>query len=1017
MLRTCSYIGFVFLSICFFTVKGQQYSFRNFTVTDGLGSAVINHIYQDSRGYWWFATQNGGISRFNGRSFKTFTKKDGLVNQDVTNVAEVGDSVLWIATAGGVSIYNGKTFTNYGPENGLKGVIYATHEDTEGRVWLAVEQTGVVQYLNKKFTPLKGLPQQNAYTLCSRKDEVWMGLQNGVACLKSGKLTLLDEHPLIKGHSFFCSYVDSEGNVWMGSTAGRVVRIHIEGTLTELKLPATVKDDFIGSITGDHNGNLWIATDHGVLKYDGAGFKLLTTREGLSVNAVQTLLTDYENNIWIGTLNGGVDVLSSEAFIQFNEKHQLPANNITALAYHAGNNHILLGTETGLYWAPLRDGIMAGKPVQINGTSGMSVSGVTVTDGGDVWVCALNGINVFRSEGAGYKHIKHIISIDGVEIVSPLQSAQDTAGNIWVATYGSGVVCIRGDKAERYSTENGFYTDKVLCVSVFDGSVWFGTQDTGLLRYGLDGFSHVSVTGKRPVWAVSTDHTGGIFTGVDLGELWLIKNNVKYTITGTEESQTVATHALYFDTTWRVLWAGSDNGLEQVTKSPVSGTWKRYRLNRQDGFKPVSVCHHGLIKAADNRLWVGTVNGLWSYTNTLANATQTAPKLILEDIRVFYQAIDWLPYTIVPGSFSGLPYIARLPHTQNHMTFEVQGLSTGEVMYRYLLEGQDAEWTVPTPNNQITYTNLKPGRTYVFKVKAIFENGEEGPETKLFEWEITPPWWNTWWFWGLCFLGFVFLLMGTIRAREKVLRERNINLEATVRERTQQIEQQKAIVEKALGEKETLLQEKDVLLREIHHRVKNNLQTISSMLMLQSAGLRDEQAKSAIAESQSRVRSIALVHQKLYQTDGIEKVELSAFVSDLTQQVQSLFAKQKHPVTIHIHIPETYLLIDTAIPLGLILNELLTNSYKYAFTDKSSGEIKITAEKSSETDVASGKVTHRITLCYTDNGPGIPLTLMEGQPASLGLRLIRLLSRQIGAAMNYDNRNGSTFTFMFSNNL
>ena len=209
-----------------------------------------------------------------------------------------------------------------------------------------------------------------------------------------------------------------------------------------------------------------------------------------------------------------------------------------------------------------------------------------------------------------------------------------------------------------------------------------------------------------------------------------------------------------------------------------------------------------------------------------------------------------------------------------------------------------------------------------------------------------------------------------------------------------------------------MLAEKEVLLKEIHHRVKNNLQTISSMLMLQSMEQQDEEAQKAITESQSRVRSIALVHQKLYQTDGLEKVELKAFISDLSEQIKSLYPVQSNNVSVKIDIPETYVLIDKAIPLGLIINELFTNSLKYAFTENKGGEIRISLD-----NITNENQSRKVKLIYRDNGKGFDYYGISNTGNTLGVELIKLLSEQIGAEISYSDTSGSEFVFIFGNNI
>ena len=250
------------------------------------------------------------------------------------------------------------------------------------------------------------------------------------------------------------------------------------------------------------------------------------------------------------------------------------------------------------------------------------------------------------------------------------------------------------------------------------------------------------------------------------------------------------------------------------------------------------------------------------------------------------------------------------------------------------------------------------------------------------------------------------LLLKKTLENEQLVRNQNVRLEETVKQRTKEIEHQKEIAEDALAAKE-------VLLKEIHHRVKNNLQTISSMLMLQSSTLGDSDAKEALLQSQSRVRSIAVVHQKLYQNDGLEKVELNGLVDDLTAQVKSLYQLQAKKIEVKQNIPETHIFIDKAIPIGLIINELLTNSYKHAFTEIETGSILITFEDVVAVNEHGLPGSKKVRLTYFDSGKGIASPDMISSPSRLGLRLVNLLSLQIGAVMEYSNKRGSKFVFTF----
>lgn len=209
-------------------------------------------------------------------------------------------------------------------------------------------------------------------------------------------------------------------------------------------------------------------------------------------------------------------------------------------------------------------------------------------------------------------------------------------------------------------------------------------------------------------------------------------------------------------------------------------------------------------------------------------------------------------------------------------------------------------------------------------------------------------------------------------------------------------------IKAANKEKEVLINKKDMLLKEIHHRVKNNLQVVGTLLDLQMNTIEDEQAKDAMGESASRVKSISLIHQQLYQHDDISTIEFSKFSKELLYQISSVFKGKNQEINLTGHINETNIDIDTAIPLGLILNELMTNSFKYAFNDKKSGNIEIDLETQGTEYI----------LTYKDSGPGLPENYDIKAAKTLGMKLLMRLCKQIAGSMTY-NRNTNVFTIKF----
>ncbi|MEL7148591.1 MAG: sensor histidine kinase, partial [Bacteroidota bacterium] len=212
--------------------------------------------------------------------------------------------------------------------------------------------------------------------------------------------------------------------------------------------------------------------------------------------------------------------------------------------------------------------------------------------------------------------------------------------------------------------------------------------------------------------------------------------------------------------------------------------------------------------------------------------------------------------------------------------------------------------------------------------------------------------------------------------------------------RNRKITEQKGIIEKALGEK-------DILLREIHHRVKNNLQLVSSLLGLQGMTTEDIEIKEAINAGKSRVMSMALIHQDLYNKEKLTSVNVKEYLEKLCRELISTYQLSPNQVQLTTAIQPLDLDVDTLIPLGLIINELLTNALKYAFPGQQTGEIHIKLYEQAE----------RLRLEVNDNGVGIDTT--QAKETSFGLRLIKSLLRQLDGEMQTTNDGGSQFTFEF----
>ncbi|MBD2079254.1 PAS domain S-box protein [Leptolyngbya sp. FACHB-17] len=209
------------------------------------------------------------------------------------------------------------------------------------------------------------------------------------------------------------------------------------------------------------------------------------------------------------------------------------------------------------------------------------------------------------------------------------------------------------------------------------------------------------------------------------------------------------------------------------------------------------------------------------------------------------------------------------------------------------------------------------------------------------------------------------------------------------------------------------LQEKEVMLKEIHHRVKNNLQVVSSLLKLQAGHIQDQQIIEVFKESQNRVSAMALIHEKLYQSEDLAKTHFSEYIHGLTNALFRSYSANARSIQLHLDVEDVRLSIDTAIPCGLIINELISNSLKYAFPFGEAGTISVQlhAEENFYNDL---REFTRYQLVVRDNGRGFPPNLDFRQTKSLGLQLVCMLIRQLRGEINLNLESGVQFTISFT---
>ena len=440
------------------------------------------------------------------------------------------------------------------------------------------------------------------------------------------------------------------------------------------------------------------------------------------------------------------------------------------------------------------------------------------------------------------------------------------------------------------------------------------------------------------------------------------------------------------------LWISSDYGL--IRFNTIDYTTRNYTTRH--GISNNEFNRSSSFKAADGKLFFGGLDGVNAFYP--AEFTNDTSRLNIPlQVISFSQFLEKENKLVnLTRSFQTDKRITLKPGDKFfHLEFALLDYEIGQHHYAYKIEGYDKEWNYINENS-IRISGLPYG-DFTLTIKGQDADGNWSNQILSIPIDVQSPFYRKLWFIfsAIIFLsGIAFL---AIRKRFRKLKFEKMKLESLVSDRTEELR--------------NALDQKEELLKEIHHRVKNNLQIISSLLELQGLRLTDQAAKAAIEEGQSRVQSIAILHHQLYSHDDLSKVEINKFVHELFNQISSVFKQPEQPVDATIQIPESFFDIDTAVPLGLILNELFTNTFKYAhpvdpykMAIPQPILINITLHRSTQEEY---------TLIYQDNGVGLPPSFNFEKASSLGLRIVWRLIKQIKGSCIYEFNHGAQFTLRF----
>jgi two-component sensor histidine kinase/ligand-binding sensor domain-containing protein len=974
---------------------------------NSLSSASVVDMIQDDKGNFWITTRDGGLNAYNPHTGKVAqfhhvpTNSASLSTDKLRFLQRDESGKIWIASDWGMNYFDPKTgqTVRFLPAPGQPGQLQGNPLSpiiVDGRNRIYVSTTVGFEYYDRNskqwhcFPTLdrNGVPVPNfivglnaTNSLCKdRTGIIWMGIPNqtGLSVFnpKSGQIAKFDKLTMDGKPIPYPNVIleDRSGRLWL-CCKNDIFRISADRTVVEQCTAVAVENQEqlseLQLIYEDRQGLIWLVRhgDKNPLFFDARQERypnLQMPKLGKLNPLASHILHDSTDRagsglIWISSDLGLIRHDPGRSDTKF----VLTGINITSVSLLSGHYLLVISADDGLFIFDKTT--HRSTPVRLNKTGGSIQAPIfSVLDkDGDLWVSTW-GYGLFSiPKGQLYLEtgVVHVYDqwkndpADSNSLASNLlqKIAVDVQNNVWVCGGSNGLcrVSKRDRRVQRFMLKQGD-PDGIAGNNTYaplvdkQGDVWvMSGRNNPLQRLSVK-------TGRFKKYGIADGFTDEYFAHATLdetGKIWFNQNHVVSCIDPVTEKvntfpQFVGTSAYATPIAARFgtgeVYFSCQNNLRRFTPASVASaprTPSPLRLVSVSSFDA-----DGTIKALPEDRWRNKELALSYKENTL---------------KIKFALLDY------------------------------RNTTSREYAYALTATNEEPQWVNIGLNNVVDFAQLTPG-SYLFHLKA---RNSDGIWTKLAApllININPPWWLSpiahAFYALLLLLGFGLLMK--VRLREQA---RELALKEAVVIRQQRDE---------IGRKNS---QNEVLLKEVHHRVKNNLGVVSGLLSLQSAKITDPKVLEAIQASQNRVQSMSIIHQKLYQGEQLGAIEMRDYFGKLSESILHSF-DMADKVHIDCLMPELLLDIDTAISVGLITNELLTNSLKYAFVGKDSGTIHISLIRRGDDS---------LLLQVADNGIG-KKPLEKDKETGFGSELVELLTRQLDGVLTYENQDGTLVKLRFN---
>lgn len=760
---------YLFIVCCFgtFLSQAQKYAFRTYSTSEGLPQSQVNSICQDGDGFLWVGTL-GGVARFNGDYFKTYSSENGLYNNRVSCVTWI-DNAIWVGHDGGVSSIKDSKITSIPFADKFKVTNVTDIVKFKNKMIVSLNGGGLMKLNQNKSFEIKGLKGDQLFIrdIHEVDNVLYLATKQGVLStsdLKSFQLVVPNLNVSISG------VTSSESELIFTSYTGSIFYYNLKTkSLRERQL--VDRECSVFGLKMDQSKVLWLSTQKGVMRIFGQKEELFDLEKGLPTSSVSCVFEDRDKNLWMGTQGKGLVRAPRGEMTYFNRESGLTSDLVIS-GFQAKSGSYFLGTyDIGV----------------VKKKSDKEFEVISLPFNNTVWA-----------------------AIDDVD------------GKNWFGTKAS-LVSI--DAAGKMIGEEGKLKYKITCFyKLSSNSMYIGGIE-GVLKYSKGSFTEVAKNSKEIGTArsilmldkrliVATDL--GMFelkgdkfqliNGFDKTVFCLVKDEQKTVYFGTADglfqykndkitrirfaSELASNFINFLNYRDNVLFVGTNNGLFLLSGKNLTTNPKVIHLGLTDGLIDLETNLNSSFFDLKGDLWFGTSSGVVRFNPKKFTTFKPNIKLKLREILLNYQPTDFSKYSDeVDGN--NIPKNLTLPYDENNLLFNFDGISISRfdnLDFQYWLEGLEENWSPPSKNTSVSYSSL-PSGSYILHARITDSNGNAKDEIS-FTFTVKPPFYATWWFISLLVLFFGGIVVAFFRFRIKREKEISANELISVKARLVSLEQQ-----------------------------------------------------------------------------------------------------------------------------------------------------------------------------------------------------------------------------------